>query len=100
MADTFCVATLSSQRLTLRVPVDLDVARTPDGWWSVCYAPWHHIWGEGDSLTAAVQDWGRSVRELYDYLRQHREHLGPYLAEVWRLMDAGIADRTPTRGAK
>lgn len=97
MADTFRVGTLSSQRLTLRAPVDLHVAHGRV--WTVSYNPWNYVWGQGDSLTEAVQDWGRSVREQYDFLAAHRDRLGPHLAAVWRLMDAAIVDRTPTRKA-
>lgn len=95
--DTFRVGTLSSQRLRLRVPVELHVAHGRV--WSATYPPWNYVWGQGASLTDAVQDWGRAVAEQYDFLAANRDWLGPYLAEVWRLMDAGIEDRTPPRGA-
>ena len=84
------VGTLPHPYLRLRGPIRVEVQRDGDavGVWS----PDLQELGVGPHLSAAVEDFQRSVVELYLALEADQQRLGPDLAGVWRrLQDLVVA---------
>ena len=58
-------------------------------------ASWEEIdeFGTGSSMSAACEDLGRTVAELYRSLREEQGNLGPDLQQVWSKLQDYLAPR-------
>lgn len=88
---TFRLGGLQHPRLRLRAPLTLSVTWA-DSLVSVLHEP-TQLWGEGGHLTAAVEDFQRTLAELYLGLQEDQGHLGPALAEEWAALQQWIEER-------
>lgn len=76
-------------RVVRAIPVELE---TEDG---TVIASWQEIdeFGTGASMSAACEELGRTVAELYISLEAERETLGPDLQRVWKVIIEHVVQR-------
>lgn len=76
------IGSLPHPRLRLRAPIRVEIQREAGevGVWS----PDLEELGTGSHLTAALEDFQRSIVELYLTLSADHDRLGPGMTAVWR----------------
>ena len=85
------LGSLQSPVLKLRSPILLRVGRE-DGFVTVWSDDLEEL-GHGPHLTAALEDFQKTVAELYETLRDERDRLGPAMADRWERLQALVEER-------
>jgi len=85
------IAGLRHPRLVLRTPLELAVTWHESG--VSVFDECTGLWGEGDHLTSAIEDFQATVAELYTELRDNRDRLGPAMQDEWVALQRWIDER-------
>ena len=85
------LASLHHPRLRLQIPLSLRIERE-NGHVTAWSDDLEEI-GYGPTLGAALDDFQRTVVELYESLHAAQELLGPDMARLWRVMQLHIGER-------
>ena len=88
---TFRIGMLPHPKLRLRAPIEVTVGRDDD-----LVTVWSEALDEvgyGTHLTAAVEDFQRTIVELYWELNANAARLGPAMADVWTALGLLVEER-------
>lgn len=77
--------------LTLRKPMDLEI-QWHEGGVSVADGQ-TGLWGEGDHLTDAIEDFQATLAELYQDLKEQGAQLGPGMQAEWAALQQWVTER-------
>jgi len=84
--DRIQIGSLLDHRLRMSVPITLDLERE-DEFYLAKYDELDEF-GYGTDPISAVQDFRKTIAELYWQLKEDEERLGPDLTETWRRLSA------------
>ena len=72
----------------MRKAVARKVKQSAEGWVVSSYG--NFIYGVGDSVEAAEEDWGRALIEFYELLKANRDELEPHLSGILQYLEENI----------
>jgi hypothetical protein len=88
---TVRLGSLRHPRLRLRAPLDLAVTWHDPG--VSVFDPQTGLWGEGEHLTLAIEDFQATLAELYSELRDSSDRLGPAMQDEWQALQQWVQER-------
>jgi hypothetical protein len=88
---TLFLSSLHHPQLRLQMPLGLRIER--ENGHVMAWSDDLEEIGYGPTLGAAVEDFQRTVVELYESLHDAQDHLGPDMERLWRVLQLHIGER-------